>query len=158
MQSENKKKRLRKKFPEEKKKSLKGISFNRGKEKFQWDLAKCEWDDEGWNSDKVTELRCFSEKIIGKLKEYETQTWSQVESASGGKSPGHGNNNHFINGVNLPKKNRRVFIAKRYMDDYEEVFSLRLSGTERLIGIVDMAKFYVLWYDPDHSFFPSKRK
>lgn len=157
MQSRNKKKSPRRKFPEEKEKSLAEISFNRAKEKFQWSLEKCEWDDKGWGSDKVRDLKSFADNIIGKLKCYETQTWGEVESASGGKSNGHGNNNHFINGVDLPKEYKRVFIEKHYMEEYEAVFSLRLSGPERLFGVVDMAKFYVLWYDPKHSFFPSKK-
>ena len=45
-----------------------------------------------WNKD----IRWFADNIISKLKHYEDSTWSEVESASGGKSEGNGNNNHFL--------------------------------------------------------------
>jgi hypothetical protein len=73
--------------------------------------------------------------------------------ASGGKAVGHGNNNHFIAANQLPRIERKAFIKEGYMDLYDKVFSLRLSGTERLIGVVNMNCFEILWFDPSHTFF-----
>lgn len=78
------------------------------------------------------EHRCWCElegndviiNIIHKLEDYSTQTWSAVKSASG------------------------------YMRDFEQVFSLRLTGKKRLIGYVLSGTFYPLWYDKDHLIFP----
>ena len=53
----------------------------------------------------------------------------------------------------LPPEECRAFIEKGYMRDFEKVFSLRLSGKERLIGVVDLNVFKILWYDKEHRFF-----
>ena len=79
--------------------------------------------------------------------------WQEILNASGGKSEGHGNNSHFINGTELPTAERRTFIELGYMRDFEKVFSLRLSGKERLIGVVVFNIFKVLWFDANHLLF-----
>lgn len=43
-------------------------------------------------------------------------------------------------------------------DDIDELFSLRLSGTERIWGIRDGRVFYVLWWDPEHTVCPAHKK
>lgn len=94
--------------------------------------------------------------IIHKLEDYSTQTWSAVKSASGGKGDGNGTNNHFILANKLPKEYKEQYIASGYMRDFEQVFSLRLTGKKRLIGYVLSGTFYPLWYDKDHLIFPVK--
>lgn len=96
--------------------------------------------------------------IIHKLEDYSTQTWSIVKTACGGKGKNGGSNNHFISANNLPKKYKEQYIESKYMRDYEQVFSLRLTAKKRLIGYVSMGTFYPLWYDNDHSVFPVKHK
>ncbi|MCR5833118.1 MAG: hypothetical protein K6G55_00470 [Selenomonadaceae bacterium] len=48
---------------------------------------------------------------------------------------------------------KREFITLNYMRDFEKVFSLRLTGKGRLIGIVDINIFYILWFDAEHKIF-----
>ncbi|BEU87469.1 hypothetical protein TAMA11512_21230 [Selenomonas sp. TAMA-11512] len=118
---------------------------------FRWKFSQCFWEHKGWKS--VTTIQDFHDRIIAKLKDFESMVWQEILDASGGKSKGNGNNHHFIMGNKLPKEEGRAFIEKGYMERYEKVFSLRLSGRERLIGIVDGGMFCVLWFDPDHVFF-----
>ena len=118
---------------------------------FRWSFEKCLWNHKGWRDCQT--LQFFTEHIISKLQEFEKMTWQEILNASGGKSEGHGNNNHFISGIELPLEERKVFIELGYMRDFEKVFSLRLSGKERLIGIVDLNIFKVLWFDANHRFF-----
>jgi hypothetical protein len=40
----------------------------------------------------------------------------------------------------------------------EELFSLRLSGRERLWGIRERHIFKILWWDPKHEVYPVKKK
>lgn len=42
--------------------------------------------------------------------------------------------------------------------DVDELFSLRLSGKERIWGIRDRHILKVLWWDPDHLVCPSIKK
>lgn len=148
------KKQGRSQTPSIDKKALK-TGFSRNPQRFQWSLEYCYWEHLGWQ--QVSSLQYFAERIINKLKNLETQTWQEVQDASGGKSPGHGNNSHFINGSLLPKDEKEFFIKRGYMEAYGEVFSLRLSGLERLIGVADRAVFRIIWYDPGHEIFPSER-
>ena len=126
-------------------------SFSLNSSTFKWSFENCLWEHKGWEDCKS--LRQFSENILSKLQNLESQTWQEILNSSGGKSEGHGNNNHFITGDNLPKEEKFDFIKRGYMAKYEKVFSLRLSAKERLIGFVDLNVFNILWYDAKHKFF-----
>ena len=126
-------------------------SFSLNDKLFRWTFEHCIWEHCGWRN--CIDLKFFADKIIFKLQEYEKQTWQDILNASGGKSEGHGNNNHFINGGALPKAEKEQFIKLKYMEKYEKVFSLRLSAKERLIGFVDLNVFHILWFDANHEFF-----
>lgn len=140
----------RKIFPKEQPKLLRD-SFHLNEKYFCWTLKNCIWQHEGWRD--CENLSFFAEHIISKLQEYEKLKWQEILNASGGKSEGHGNNNHFIAGNKLPKLEKREFIKFGYMEKYEKVFSLRLTGQERLIGFVDLNIFNILWFDAEHKFF-----
>lgn len=140
----------RKKTPSQTPKRLKD-SFSLSGSKFFWTFKDCFWEHPCWND--CEGLRFFSEHILEKLKNFEKQTWQEIQSASGGKSEGHGNNSHFIDASKLKKPERKIFIKLGYMEKYEKVFSLRLSGQERLIGFVDLNVFHILWFDLEHNFF-----
>lgn len=143
-------KNRRKIFPKEQPKLLRE-SFRLNENYFCWTLKNCFWQHEGWIECK--DLAFFAEHIINKLQEYEKQKWQEILNASGGKSEGHGNNNHFITADKLQRAEKREFIKAGYMEKYEKVFSLRLTGQERLIGVVDLNVFNVLWFNANHKFF-----
>lgn len=144
------KKKKRQNFPNESPKSLKKI-FSLNEQTFKWTFANCLWENEGWKDCK--DLKFFAENILSKLQNLETQKWQEILNSAGGKSEGHGNNNHFIMADKLPRDEKIIFIKLGYMEKYEKVFSLRLSAKERLIGFVDLNIFNILWYDAKHKFF-----
>lgn len=41
--------------------------------------------------------------------------------------------------------------------NFDQLFRFRLSGTKRLWGVLNARVFYVLWWDPDHTVYPSNR-
>jgi hypothetical protein len=43
-------------------------------------------------------------------------------------------------------------------DDVDAIWHLRLGGKLRVWGIVDRSIFYFLWYDPEHTVYPSTKK
>lgn len=145
----------RKKVPVETPKSIK-VAFHLYTEFFRWSFEKCFWGHSGWID--CTNLQFFAERIISKLQDFESMKWQEILESAGGKSEGKGTNNHFINAEKLPKKEKVAFEKRGFKDQFDEVFSLRLSGEERLFGVVDLNKFYVLWYDAEHKFFPVKLK
>ena len=44
------------------------------------------------------------------------------------------------------------------LDDWEELYSLRLSGRSRVWGLKEAGIFWILWWDPNHEICPSYKK
>lgn len=148
-------KKGRKEVPLETPKSIKAI-FNLNDAPFRWSFEKCFWKDSCWQD--CESLRFFVEHIISKLQDFETMKWQEILDASGGKSEGHGNNSHWIKMGELSREAKEKIFKSKYLEGYEKIFSLRLSGKERLFGVVDLGMFFILWYDARHEFAPSKLK
>ena len=97
---------IRKNFPKENPKPLRE-KYSLNDKNFKWTFANCLWENKGWKD--CRDLRFFSENILGKLQNFESQKWQEIFDSSGGKAEGHGNNNHFIMGDKLPRDERIVF-------------------------------------------------
>ena len=86
-------------------------------------------------------------RILEKLRQWDSMTWGEIE----------GPENHAISVEQLsPQARNRLMEINQ--DDIDEVFSLRLTGRERLIGIRDRHVLRVLWWDPEHGVCPSSKK
>jgi hypothetical protein len=75
-------------------------------------------------------------------------TWAEIKKAK--------KQNHTIAVKQLCKAARdRVDALRLGIDD---VFSLRVSGAERIIGVRDRQYLKILWWDPDHQVCPAELK
>lgn len=114
-----------------------------------WHLGLLDFNCE-WGFNKIQEIELLYE-ILSKLKNFETMTWQEIFDASGGRK--HGNNSHGI-----PIKSLTAAARKRLkelkLDDYESLFSLRLTGTQRIWGILDGCILKILWFDSKHKVYP----
>lgn len=83
-------------------------------------------------------------EIHSKLKEFESMTWADIE----------GKRHHFVTYESLSDvaKQRLKDIG---MDDLEQLFSLRLTGKQRIYGPRIGPVLKVLWWDPRHEACPS---
>jgi hypothetical protein len=90
--------------------------------------------------------------VFEHLLRFETMTWNEIMQASGGKSQGHGTNSHFVYAENLCREAQKRLDELKIYDD--QIFSLRLSGLERLWGIIDDGVFHVVWHDKKHEVCP----
>ncbi|MEK8020615.1 MAG: hypothetical protein VSS75_027425 [Candidatus Parabeggiatoa sp.] len=111
-----------------------------------WQFSLLDWEGPwGWRDVKANQWQ----QILQKLGHFETRTWADIKSDG---------NNHTV----LIQKNPNSEVLKRlteiHLDDIEELFSLRLSGKERLWGILDNHIFKILWWDPNHEVWPSTKK
>lgn len=86
-------------------------------------------------------------RVMGSLKSYETMTWSEIE----------GRRNHFIKLSDCVKE-ARDRLQELQHDDVDELFSLRITGAERVFGIREMSVLSILWWDPGHQVCPSPKK
>ena len=85
--------------------------------------------------------------IHGKLKGFETMSWIEIESGG----------SHNVSKDKLdPAAKKRLATLKQ--DDVDELFSLRLTGKQRVWGIREVNVLKILWWDPEHSVCPAPKK
>jgi len=99
----------------------------------------------GWKDISIEKLK----GIIGTIKHFESMTWSEIKSATHGV--GGRSNNHFIPVCECSKEAQKRYWECFKYEGEDDVFSLRLSGKERVFGVVSEGIFKVLWWDPDHK-------
>lgn len=111
-----------------------------------WRLARLEVVDAspfGWHSitkDKLLEIR-------SKLADFESMSLSEIL----------GRNSHVVSRSGICKQAQARLKAIK-LDDTDELLSLRLSGPERVWGILDNNTVLLLWWDPNHQVWPTSKK
>ncbi|MGD0828082.1 MAG: hypothetical protein ABSA09_08360 [Desulfobaccales bacterium] len=82
-------------------------------------------------------------EIKEKLAEFEKKTWNTILVTEK-----HRNHTIAVGDLSSEAQERLAEIGQ---DDVDRVVSLRLSGQERIFGILDMAVLKLLWWDPNHQ-------
>lgn len=99
-------------------------------------------------------IKDINTTIIDKLKHYEGMTWGEIIKATGGKK--YGNNNHFENVSDLmPEAQSRWRDLK--LEEFDRIFSLRLTGEHRLYGILLDGVYNIVWFDHSHNIYKFKK-
>lgn len=110
--------------------------------------------DDGYSKWGLAQSGDLMNNVVLKLKSIEGMTWQDIISASGGRS--HGTNNHYEDVSDLIPEAQERWNALHY-DDYDKIFSLRLTGTHRLYGILEEGIFYIVWLDQNHEIYPLEK-
>lgn len=111
------------------------------KERIRWSFSILDMEGPfGWSKCSISSLK----RLKQSLTNLETMTWADIENRR----------NHTIPKEKLSNtaKKRLIQIG---MDDIQNVFSLRIGGKERIIGIRYRDVFRFLWWDPNHEVCPS---
>jgi hypothetical protein len=111
-------------------------------EKPAWRFTALDTDGP-WCWTKIADARY----VIGKLRHFETMTWGEIRARG----------SHAIAVSDLVSEAQARLEAIK-QGDIESVFSLRLTGRERVFGILDGATLKLLWWDPLHEVCPSTLK
>jgi len=56
-----------------------------------------------------------------------------------------------------PNRDAQRRAQEYYADDHERIASLRVSGPKRLWGLRFEHEFSIIWWDPAHEVWPTKR-
>ena len=99
----------------------------------------------GWNH--CTSHEKYFKILIKKKHLGNMECWSDIEKAG----------SHAISCDKLCKE-ARDRLKEIKQDDIEELFSVRISGEERIFCIRDGNCLKVLWWDPNHQVCPSRLK
>ena len=115
-------------------------------QKIQWSFNRFDnfhWHDNKYKDPPLNEIAC-------QLKSFESMTWRQLRYPR--------------SDLNHPVDLERIIVeaSKRlvdsHRDDYDELWRLRLGGTERLWGLRIGRVFCVLWWDPLHKIYRCPKK
>lgn len=93
------------------------------------------------------------EKIITKLNEFRSWTWRQIETSFNGTS---------CVAMLVSQLNKRKFVLDYLKhikkDSVDQVYKMEINNHHRVWGIREGSCLYLIWNDPDHSFFKHKNK
>lgn len=87
---------------------------------------------------KILQLFCSLEKI----------TWAELKRQAGGRT--HGTNHHSLPVAEFAKT-ARDRLQELKLDDYSDLFSVRLNNTIRIYGIREGKALKLIWHDPYHG-------
>lgn len=143
--------------PREKKSARSDISdleLKSSQNHFAWslDLADYDWK---WGFGTSVFRNEWCKHILGKLKEFESKSWAIIANDSSGKTSGTRNHHVSVSKIDRSAQKR---LRRIEMEDVDQLYSLRLTGKKRLFGVIHNYVLKVLWYDPNHEIFKSRKK
>ena len=86
-------------------------------------------------------------QILLKILSFQNMQWHEI--GTGGS--------HSVKICDLNKKAQKR-LTELCLDDVDSLYSIRISGKERLWAIPDNAVLRLLWWDPEHKVCPSNKK
>lgn len=89
-------------------------------------------------------------EIINKLSAFEKLTWKEILVER--------NQGHHRVAVSKLIREAQERLREVRQDDIDELVSLRLSGRERVWGILEGGVLRILWWDAEHQICPSIKK
>ena len=98
----------------------------------------------GWNNIPPEERWDI---LANKINSQESINWASLKTSG----------SHNISVEKLSKAAKKRLSEIGY-DDIDELFSLRISGKERIWGIRDRYALKILWWDPKHEVYPVQKK
>ena len=116
------------------------------KKHFCWRVEEIDWDGP-WGWSKATHDEILR-TIIPRLHNYESMTWAEMEGPSG---------SHAIEFDQLCAE-AQARLGEIGRDQLERLFSVRITGEQRVWGFKDIAILRVIWWDPMHAVGPSEKK
>lgn len=124
---------------------------------FQWDASIMDTDvgkqpECDWTWDVAPEELQELLKFLGQCSE---RTWGELEADRTGQRERH--KKHHEQDVSSLCSAARARLLSITDESHDKLFRFRYGGTERLWGVRDRAKFYLIWLDLNHRVCPTDR-
>jgi hypothetical protein len=110
-----------------------------------WQFRRMDTEDADWGWQLTPQIWAG---ILTSLKNLEGLTWAELKAAAGGRRVG--TNHHSLTISQLTQRAQQR-LAHLHLDQYDKVFSLRLTNTVRVYGIRDGRVLRLLWRDCHHG-------
>ena len=88
------------------------------------------------------------------LKEYEKKNWAEIRAELTGETHNR-RRKHRSYDLEQIKKEAQARLEELELDDRETIFRFRITGPQRLYGIVIGHIFCTIWFDPTHEIYGS---
>ncbi len=88
--------------------------------------------------------------VLSRLRDVENMTWQELKV----HDP---NFDHHCNPDKISKDAKKR-ISQIRIDDFDELWRLRVSTKGRVWGVRRASVFWALWWDPNHAVYPSKTR
>ena len=92
--------------------------------------------------------------IRPKLHHFESMTWNEIEAATTGGSRNRRKAHHEMPVYGLDAKAQKRLTDNKL--DTDTLFRFKLGNKVRLWGIREQQIFNLLWYDPNHTVYPTE--
>lgn len=92
------------------------------------------------------------EELLKKLKEYERETVGQLIA------PSFSNFTVYYDFSKCPNGKAVTRLESQYPDSDDSIARFSLTGTKRLYGFLEGNQFHIVWWDPKHEIWPSRKK
>jgi len=112
---------------------------------WQFKLVDMDHKDWGWKNLNIHMI----DEILQKLTDYESRTWHEIRSDK--------KRDHYVPIDNITREAQKR-LQELKIDDTDALYRLRLSGSQRVWGILDGFIFKIIWWDEDHSVCLSNRR
>lgn len=111
-----------------------------------WRFGKLDFHHAEWGFHNLDKPHLIQD-IHSKLVNFETMKWKDIV----------GPQNHHIE-LNKISKDAQKRIIELRLQEFDPIFSLRLTGKQRVWGIKQEEVLYILWWDPEHTVYPVGKK
>jgi hypothetical protein len=113
-----------------------------------WHFHRIDWEHGQWGFRNLRPPHW--RELLKHLVSLEGLTWAKLKEQCGGRGKSGGTNHHSLELDELCR-DAQARLIELNLDDYDLIFSLRLSNTLRLYGIRDGRVLRLLWYDQHHG-------
>ncbi|MGL5092456.1 MAG: hypothetical protein ACRC8B_16250 [Aeromonas sobria] len=110
-------------------------------------------DSWSWGELRAWEKHEWDEIIHPPFKDFAKLTWKEIDSHS--SDTGH--KKHHDHGVGDLIEEAQQRWRDLDLEQFETVFRFRLGNTERVWGFIVQAHFHIVWWDREHSIYPTER-
>ena len=108
-------------------------------------------DEWGWHLPKDSDKEhTIWSRIHNALKSYETMSWATIDKK---------HSCHSWSVTDLPKKAQEGLLRQGLkLEQLEGLYQLAVGSKGRIFGIRDRNLFSILWWDSEHTVFPTEKK
>lgn len=120
-----------------------------------WCCTKADLVDQwSWGEARAWAQHEWDNTIHPPFKEFAKLTWKEIDGfSSGGKRSHKLHHSHEVGDL-IPEAQQRW--SDLDLEQYETVFRFRLGNTERVWGYISHAHFHIVWWDRNHSIYPTE--